>query len=346
MKKTEQIISKINNKTIKLEDIVDLDLTEQEFNIVMEALKKSGVDVQESFDELQLDNEKQYSNDIIKQYFEEIGKIPTLSKEEEKELFSQYALTKDPKIREKLIKSNLKLVVSVAKHYYYKTKINAADFLDLIQDGNEGLLKAIEKYDVTLGFKFSTYASWWIRQGITRALFSNYKTVRIPVHMADFVNKITKYVNEENIMFGEKPCVEELAEYFNVSEEKINLALEIIYNTPVSLEARVSEESNTTILDYMKDESVNVEKEYIEKQIYKDLRETMKNMLKPREYFVVSCRFGIVNEVNDCPTPMTLEQIAAKIGVTRERVRQIEAKALRVMRIKETGNKIKSLKNS
>ena len=292
------------------------------------------------------EKDKFYANDMVKQYLEEIGKIPVLSKEEEKSLFLKYSKTKDIRTKEKLIQSNLKLVVSIAKHYHHKTKICTVDFLDLIQDGNEGLIKAIEKYDVTLGFRFSTYASWWIRQGITRSLYNNYKTVRVPAHMEEFINKITKYINEENLKTGVKPSIDEMVEQFNVSEEKINFALELIYNTPISLEEKISEESESTILDCTEDESVNIENDYITKQIYEDLKETIKNVLTEREYIVVSCRYGIINEVNNCPNPMTLEQVAIRFGVTRERIRQIEAKALRKLRTREKNNKIKSLKNS
>lgn len=343
MDKIEQIIDKINKKTIKIEDIFDFNLKEKEFNVVMEALKKSGIEIEETISEIQCEEEINYSNDIVKQYLEEIGKIPTLSKEEEKELFSEYSITKDAKIREKLIQSNLKLVVSVAKRYYYSTKTLTVDFLDLIQDGNEGLMKAIDKYDVTLGYKFSTYASWWIKQGITRSLLSKYKTVRIPAHMGDLINRITRYINNQNMMTGKKPGLEEIAKYFDISEEKVNLALDLSYNIPISLEEKISEESNATILDYTEDETVDIQNDYMIKEIYEDLRDTIKNILNSREYSVISCRFGIVNDVNNCSKPMTLEQIAVKFGVTRERIRQIEAKALRKLRVKEQGNKIKYL---
>lgn len=346
MNKVEKIIEKIKNKKIKMEDLVYLELDEQEFNLVMKAFEKSGIDIEENLDENKSEPEINYTNDIVKQYLEEIGKIPTLSREEEKELFSEYSTTKDAKIREKLIQSNLKLVVSVAKHYYYKTKIQTMDFLDLIQDGNEGLMKAIEKYDVTLGFKFSTYASWWIRQCITKAIYSNYKTVRVPAHMEEFVNRMTKYINEKSVITGEKPSAEEIASHFDVSVEKINVALELAYNTTISLEEKISEESNFTILDYTEDETIDIQNDYMIKQIYMDLRETIKEILNPREYSIISYRFGIVNDVNKCPNPMTLEQVANILGVTRERIRQIEAQALRKLRIKEQGNKIKYLKNN
>jgi len=346
MDKIDQILNKINKKNIKLEDIIDLELSEEEFKIVMEALKKSGINVDEKIEESKLEDEHRYYNDIVKKYFEEISKYPTLTKEEEKELFLEYSLKKDPKIKEQLINSNLKLVVSVAKRYYEKTKTYIVDFLDLIQDGNEGLMKAVEKYDVTLGFKFSTYATWWIRQTITRAVYCNYKMVRIPVHMADFSNKVLKYINEQSIKKGQKPNLEELTEHFKVSEEKINIVLNLYNKTPISLDDKISEDSNATVLDYTPDENINIEKDYFINEIYTNLRETMKNILTPREYVIVSCRFGIVNEVNKNPEPMTLEQVASIFGVTRERIRQIEAKSLRKLRTKEYGNKIKSLKNS
>ena len=342
MKKIDQIIEKINKKSIKLEDVIELDLDEQEYDAVMEALKRSGVDIEEKFEELEENN--LYHTDIVKQYLEEIGRIPILTKEEEKTLFIEYSTTKDSKIREKLINSNLKLVVSIAKHYHTKTRMSTIDFLDLIQDGNEGLMKAIDKYDVRLGYKFSTYASWWVRQGITRSLSDISKTVRIPVHMQEFINKIMKYINDESVKTGVKPEIQEIAEYFKVSEEKVRLALDSSIKNPLSLEEKISEESNATILDYTEDVTVNIESDYINKETIAELFNTMRECLTVRELTVISCRFGIVNELNDCTKPMTLEEVATKFGVTRERIRQIEAKAFRKIRIKEKYNKTKCLR--
>lgn len=343
MEKIDQIIDKINQKTIKIEHLVDLNLSEEEFATVMKALKKSGIDIENNFNDVQLENEKDYSTNAVQQYLQEIGKFSTLSKEEEKSLFLEYLVTKNHKIREKLINSNLKLVVSIAKHYNHKTKLNSVEFLDLIQDGNEGLMKAIEKYDVSLGYRFSTYASWWIRQVIVRSFSAVSRPVRIPVHMEEFINKIKKYMNEETAKTGNNPSVEEISQHFDVSEEKVNLALEVASRPTISLEDSFSEESKFTVLDFTEDESVNIEKDYITKEAYREIREEIREKLTLKQYIVISCRFGIVNDVNNCSEPMTLEQIASKLGVTRERIRQIEAKALRKLRTREQ-SKIKNIK--
>ena len=346
MEKIEQIINKIkkSNKSISFDDLIDFKLAEEDCEIVMEALKKSGITIE--FNLIEEEKEKEYvvANDSVKQYLNEIGKIPVLTPEEEKTLFLEYIETKNPKIKEKIAQSNLKLVVSIAKHYCNKTRLTTIDFLDLIQDGNEGLMKAIDKYDVTLGYKFSTYASWWIRQGITRAISSVAKTIRIPVHMIEFSNKIKKYINEETIKTGDAPTIKEIADHFKVTEEKINNVLDIVDNVPVSLEEKITEESNATILDYTADEGVNIENDYIKDEIFEELRNTIREILTPREYKIISCRFGIINEVNDCSLPMTLEQVGDILGVTRERIRQIEAKAFRKIRIYEKSQKIKKLK--
>ncbi len=269
------------------------------------------------------------STDPVRQYLREIGRFPLLDAEEEVELAKQFERdirVRGPKAhsrgKDKLIESNLRLVVSIAKKYIGR----GLSLLDLIQEGNQGLIRAVEKYDWRRGYKFSTYATWWIRQAITRAIADQARTIRIPVHMVETINKL--YRTSQRLMqeLGREPTPEEIGEELQIPGDRIREIFKISQET-TSLEAPVGEEEESMLGDFIADESQPSPVDAASKQLLKDHLEEVLSTLSEREAKVLSLRFGL-----DGGQQRTLEEVGKVFGVTRERIRQIEAKALRKLR--------------
>ncbi len=260
-------------------------------------------------------------NDNVRMYLKEIGKISLLNLEEEQKLSKRVA-EGDEEAKRLLAESNLRLVVSIAKRYVGRGLL----FLDLIQEGNIGLMKAVEKFDYDKGYKFSTYATWWIRQAITRALADQARTIRVPVHMVETINKMARIERQMTLELNREPSDEELAKKMNLSVEKI-VEIRKISQDPVSLETPIGEEDDSHLGDFLADERTMSPEEFATYEILKDeLRDVLKTLTK-REEEVLELRFGLLD--GSCHT---LEEVGKKFGVTRERIRQIEAKALRKLR--------------
>ena len=283
----------------------------------------------EDCDDKQFEDENNFTSntdDSLKMYLKEIGNYPLLSTEETNSLFEKYAQG-DTKARKKIIEANLRLVVSVAKHYTNSS--SGISLLDLIQEGNTGLMRAVEKFDYKRGYKFSTYATWWIRQAITRSLADQSKTIRIPVHFVEAINRITKIERDFFSKFGREPTKEELSNLSGYSEEKINDIKKAAYNSAiVSLDLPTdSEENDDCILDFIADKNAaSPEEEYLKKERYNGLYEAL-DTLPTRNREVMKMRFGLTDG-----SAHTLEEIGKEFKITRERVRQIEDKSLRILR--------------
>lgn len=270
-------------------------------------------------------------DDPVKMYLKDIGKVPLLSADEEIELAKRMA-EGDEYAKAKLCEANLRLVVSIAKRYVVRTSMQ---FLDLIQEGNLGLLKAVEKFDHTKGFRFSTYATWWIRQSITRAIADQARTIRIPVHMVETINKLIRVSRQLLQQLGRDPTSAEIAEKMGISEERV-CEIQKIAQDPVSLENPVGEEEDSKIADFVEDESIKSPVEAASQLILKEQLLAAIDTLTPREQKVIRLRYGL-----DDSHPRTLEEVGKEFNVTRERIRQIEAKALRKLR---NPNRCKKLK--
>lgn len=265
--------------------------------------------------------EEIYINDATKAYLSEINKIPLLTEAEEKELCKKIA-NGDNNAKQTLVEHNLRLVISIVKKY----QNYGLSFLDLIQEGNLGLMTAAEKFDVSKGFRFNTYATWWIRQSIGKALNEQARTIRIPPHVIDLLNKINKATNILIQKTNETPTEEELAEYLNIDVDKIHLALSMS-QTVTSLDTPLGEDEETTVADIIMDQnSTNFMDKFI-KESNRQIINTVLSTLSDKEAKVISMRFGL----NDTKAN-TLEEIGNHFGITRERVRQIETKALRKLR--------------
>ena len=269
-------------------------------------------------------------NDPVRMYLKEIGRIPLLSTDEEAEISKRVALD-DPEAKRILAESNLRLVVSIAKRYVGRGLL----FLDLIQEGNIGLMKAVEKFDYDKGYKFSTYATWWIRQAITRALADQARTIRVPVHMVETINKMSRVQRQLTLELNREPSEEEIAKKMGVGVDKVREVLKISQE-PVSLETPIGEEDDSHLGDFLKDESSLSPEEYTENEILKEEIKEVLMSLQAREQEVLELRFGLLDG-----TCHTLEEVGKKFNVTRERIRQIEAKALRKLRHPSRAKKLK-----
>lgn len=269
-------------------------------------------------------------NDPVRMYLKEIGRISLLSPEEETELSVRIANGDEP-AKNILAESNLRLVVSIAKRYVGRGLL----FLDLIQEGNIGLMKAVEKFDYGKGYKFSTYATWWIRQAITRALADQARTIRVPVHMVETINKMARVQRQMTLELNREPSEEELAEKMGITVEKVREVMKISQD-PVSLETPIGEEDDSHLGDFIKDERSMSPEEYATNEILKEEIGNVLLTLQEREREVLELRFGLVDG-----TSHTLEEVGKKFNVTRERIRQIEAKALRKLRHPSRAKKLK-----
>ena len=263
-----------------------------------------------------------YTDDSVKQYLKEIGKIPTFSEDEEKEIFRKYNNAIDEKekikIKQEIVTANLKLVVSIAKKYVKPSY----SILDVIQDGNIGLMKAIDKYDLNRGYKFSTYATWWIKQSITRALSEKSRIIRLPVHICELIRKVSAVREKIAYELGREPNDDELAKSLGISVQRLKEVTTSI-NDPISLQTPVGEDDDESIESFVPDETHSIEEDYYKIEL-KDLFSDIFSTLSPREQKVIKLRFGIDND-----KILTLEEVGNVLGVTRERIRQIESKALR-----------------
>jgi len=330
---------------------VDMQLEAEHFDRILETLEQNNVDVLRITDEDEVDNEEiilteedevDVENidltvpdgisieDPVRMYLKEIGKVPLLNAEEEIELAKKMELG-DQEAKKRLAEANLRLVVSIAKRYVGRGML----FLDLIQEGNLGLIKAVEKFDYRKGYKFSTYATWWIRQAITRAIADQARTIRIPVHMVETINKLVRISRQLLQELGREPSPEEIAEEMNLPVERVREILKISQE-PVSLETPIGEEEDSHLGDFIQDDNVPVPADAAAFTLLKEQLVEVLGTLTEREQKVLRLRFGL-----DDGRARTLEEVGKEFNVTRERIRQIEAKALRKLRHPSRSRKLK-----
>ena len=329
------------------------DINPEQIDKVFDAFEEMGVDVlKDDFDEEPDVEELEKVEDIkvedintmnfdginiddpVRMYLREIGKIPLLSFDEELEL-AKRVINGDEEAKQKLAESNLRLVVSIAKKYVGRGML----FLDLIQEGNMGLIKAVEKFDYTKGYKFSTYATWWIRQAITRAIADKARTIRIPVHMVETINKLIRTSRHLLQQLGREPTPEEIAQEMEIPVEKV-MEIQKIAQDPVSLETPIGEEDDSHLGDFIQDEDSPAPQDSAAYTLLKEQLEEVMNTLTPREAKVLKLRFGLEDG-----RARTLEEVGREFQVTRERIRQIEAKALRKLRHPSRSKKLKDYMN-
>ena len=348
--------AKENKSVLEYKDIndsfKDVELTPERFEWILDYFEKQGVDVlntseDESEDEEFIDDNEEVDiiddkdflegvslEDPVRMYLKEIGNIPLLTAEEE--VFLAQRIEKgDEMARKQLIEANLRLVVSIAKKYVGR----GMSFLDLIQEGNMGLMKAVEKFDYKKGNKFSTYSTWWIRQAITRAIADQARTIRIPVHMVETINKTIRVSRQLLQELGHDPSAEEIAAEMDMPVEKVRDILKIAQE-PVSLETPIGEEEDSHLGDFIPDEDASEPAEAASFSLLREQLEEVLDTLAPREKKVLELRFGIVDGRS-----RTLEEVGKEFNVTRERIRQIEAKALRKLRHPSRSKKLKDFLN-
>ena len=358
--KLKQLLAMAKKKknVLEYQEIVDflaeLALNEEQIEKVIEHLEKSGIDVLRitndddddviDDEEIMLSEEDEVDmenidlsvpdgisiEDPVRMYLKEIGKVPLLSAEEEIEL-AQRMEEGDEDAKKRLAEANLRLVVSIAKRYVGRGML----FLDLIQEGNLGLIKAVEKFDYRKGYKFSTYATWWIRQAITRAIADQARTIRIPVHMVETINKLIRVSRQLLQELGREPLPEEIAEEMDLPVERVREILKISQE-PVSLETPIGEEEDSHLGDFIQDDNVPVPADAAAFTLLKEQLVEVLGTLTEREQKVLRLRFGL-----DDGRARTLEEVGKEFNVTRERIRQIEAKALRKLRHPSRSRKLK-----
>ncbi len=323
---------KLNEEDIQVK-FLKLDATSKETDEIIEELKKQGIKVvltvKEDLDFEALANQVSV-DDPVKLYIKDMSKVPLLSAEQEVEL-AKRAMAGDQQAKSQLCEANLRLVISIAKRYTGKNM----QFLDLIQEGNIGLIKAVEKFDYTKGFRFSTYATWWIRQSITRAMADQARTIRIPVHMVETINRLGRASKRLLQELGREPTVEELAKELDMSVDRVSEIQKIALD-PISLESPIGEEEDSKISDFIEDETSISPVESATRSMLKGQLLAVIDTLTPREQKVIRLRYGL-----DDGFPKTLEQVGQEFNVTRERIRQIEAKALRKLRNPTRSKKLK-----
>lgn len=306
----------------KLEKI-DIDSTQMEE--IYKTLEENGIKIVDDYEkdkELYDQLLKEISmDDPVKMYLKDIGKVPLLSADDEIEL-ARKMMDGDESAKRELSVANLRLVVSIAKRYVGR----GMQFLDLIQEGNLGLMKAVEKFDYQKGFKFSTYATWWIRQAITRAIADQARTIRIPVHMVETINKVVRVQRLLLQQYGREPTPEEIAKEMGIPEQRV-VEIQKISQDPVSLETPIGEEEDSHLGDFIEDEQALAPTDVVASNLLKEQLLEILDTLTPREEKVLRLRYGL-----DDGKPRTLEEVGKEFNVTRERIRQIEAKALRKLR--------------
>ena len=327
----------------------DMQLDAEQFEKILDFLEANNIDVLRITDDdvddemlLDVDDEDEIEKidlsvpdgvsieDPVRMYLKEIGKVPLLSAEEEIELAKRMELG-DQEAKKRLAEANLRLVVSIAKRYVGRGML----FLDLIQEGNLGLIKAVEKFDYRKGYKFSTYATWWIRQAITRAIADQARTIRIPVHMVETINKLIRVSRQLLQELGREPTPEEIAAEMNMPVERVREILKISQE-PVSLETPIGEEEDSHLGDFIQDDNVPVPADAAAFTLLKEQLEEVLGTLTEREQKVLTLRFGLEDG-----RARTLEEVGKEFNVTRERIRQIEAKALRKLRHPSRSRKLK-----
>ena len=323
--KMEQIYSFLEEKNIDVVPVID-DAALADDSLLLD---DDDVDMDDSFmkdsEDIELDAvdllEGIGTEDPVRMYLKEIGTVPLLTTEEELTLAKRKA-EGDEYAKERLIEANLRLVVSIAKRYTGR----GMSFLDLVQEGNLGLIKGVEKFDYTKGYKLSTYATWWIRQSVTRALADQARTIRVPVHMVETINKMSKMQRKLTLELGYEPSVTELAAALEMSEDKVMEIMQIA-REPASLETPIGEEDDSNLGDFVADSNVVTPEGNVENVMLREHIDSLLKDLKERERQVIELRFGLKDG-----HPRTLEEVGKEFNVTRERIRQIEAKALRKLR--------------
>ena len=318
-----------------------IDIPPEQIEKVYDTLEHMGIDVvpeiDDDIEEVDIEEDPELSipegvtiDDPVRMYLKEIGKVPLLTADEEIEL-AQRMESGDEEPKKRLAEANLRLVVSIAKRYVGRGML----FLDLIQEGNLGLIKAVEKFDYKKGFKFSTYATWWIRQAITRAIADQARTIRIPVHMVETINKLIRVSRQLLQELGREPLPEEVAKEMGMSEDKVREIMKISQE-PVSLETPIGEEEDSHLGDFIPDDDAPAPAESAAFTLLKEQLIDVLDTLTPREEKVLRLRFGL-----DDGRARTLEEVGKEFNVTRERIRQIEAKALRKLRHPSRSKKLK-----
>ena len=322
----DELLNRLEKLDLDPADIENIykTLEENGIKLVEQSSAKNDQLLQKIMNEVNID-------DSVKMYLKDIGRVPLLTAEEELKLAQDMA-NGDAEAKTKLINANLRLVVSIAKRYVGR----GMQFLDLIQEGNLGLMKAVDKFDYTKGFKFSTYATWWIRQAITRSIADQARTIRIPVHMVETINKLVKVSRVLLQQYGREPTQAEIAEAMGISEARV-VEIQKIAQDPVSLETPIGEEDDSHLGDFIEDVNAASPSDVAENKMLKEQVEEILNTLAPREAMVLILRYGLRDN-----RPRTLEEDGKVFNVTRERIRQIEAKALR--RLKHP-NKTKKLRD-
>ncbi len=341
----------LTNKEI-LDAIGEMDIDPEHLEKFYDTLETNGIEIVETLDDIMLndaelssitsndmgeddlDSEPMIENiaidDPVKIYLKEIGRVPLLSPDEEMSLAMRIS-DGDVAAKKRLSEANLRLVVSIAKRYLGR----GMQFLDLIQEGNLGLIKAVEKFDHTKGFKFSTYATWWIRQAITRAIADQARTIRIPVHMVETINKVKKVSSQLLHQNGHEPTAEEIAEVINMPTDKVREIMRVAQE-PVSLETPIGEEEDSHLGDFIPDDDAPAPQDAASHTLLKEQLAEVLGTLTPREERVLKLRFGLEDGRS-----RTLEEVGEVFNVTRERIRQIEAKALRKLRHPSRSKKLK-----
>ncbi len=328
-------------KTVASDDLMDkidkYDFSPEQIETLYNTFREKGIEILDTYNILAKDKdlilqlEKEISmDDPVKVYLKDIGKIALLTTEEESEL-AKSMMDGNEASKRRLSEANLRLVVSIAKRYVGR----GMHLLDLIQEGNLGLMKAVEKFDYTKGFKFSTYATWWIRQAITRAIADQARTIRIPVHMVETINKVVKVSRLLVQEYNRDPSPKEIADYMGISEEKV-IEIQKIAQDPVSLETPIGEEDDSNLGTFIEDENATSPSDQVAANMLKQQLISVLDTLTPREEKVLRLRYGI-----DDGKPRTLEEVGKEFNVTRERIRQIEAKALRKLRHPSRSKKLK-----
>ena len=331
-----------------LDALGELDFDPEQIEKFYDTLETQGVEIVEDFDDITIDDEELAKaegldnldpsvgadgvsiDDPVKVYLKEIGRVPLLTPDEEVDLAVRIT-NGDEAAKKRLSEANLRLVVSIAKRYLGR----GMQFLDLIQEGNLGLIKAVEKFDYTKGFKFSTYATWWIRQAITRAIADQARTIRIPVHMVEPINKVKKVSSQLLHANGREPSAEEIAEELDMPVDKVREIMRVAQE-PVSLETPIGEEEDSHLGDFIPDDDAPAPADAASHTLLKETLGSVLDSLTPREEKVLRLRFGLEDGRS-----RTLEEVGKEFNVTRERIRQIEAKALRKLRHPSRSKKLK-----